>query len=56
MEELHDLVNNTTISGQGENSWIWLEDQCSKFSDKSAYVALHKMRIGSQHIDILKKF
>lgn len=52
VEEMYRLVDGITISGHGDDAWIWAEDISNSFTVRSTYEASHRLRVGSQEKDI----
>lgn len=52
VEEMYRLVDGITISGHGDDAWIWAEDISNSFTVRSSYEASHRLRVGSQEKDI----
>lgn len=54
LNEFYNSLHGSIIGNFGEDHWLWMEDESTLFSEKTAYLALHNMEFGIGEVDIFK--
>lgn len=54
LNEFYNSLHGSIIGNFGEDHWLWMEDESTLFSEKTAYLALHNMEFGIGDVDIFK--